>query len=103
MEQATQTDTQHCTATPPRRAFNIYGAAEYCSCRCSAIEEAIRDGRLKARRLGRGFIITREDLDSFIDVLPAVEPHIPPSIAARRAARAVNTTLSPVAKKRGVL
>ena len=75
---------------PPRRAFNIYGAAEYCSCRCAAIEEAIRDGRLRARRLGRGFVITREDLDAFVDVLPAVEPHIPPSILARRAARAAN-------------
>src|ERR1035437_1055960 len=102
MHQATQSDTQQYTSMPPRRAFNIYGAPEYCSCRCAAIEEAIRDGRLRACRLGRGFVITREDLDAFIDVLPAVEPHIPPSIAARRAARAVNATLAPAAKKRGV-
>ena len=102
MDSAVQLDTQQYTARPPRRAFNIYGAAEYCSCRCAAIEEAIRDGRLRARRLGRGLVITREDLDAFIDVLPAVEPHIPPSIAARRAARAVTTT-PPAAKKRGVL
>jgi len=102
MDSAIQLDTQQYTSRPPRRAFNIYGAAEYCSCRCSAIEEAIRDGRLRARRLGRGFVITREDLDAFIDVLPAVEPHIPPSIAARRAGRAVNAPV-PAAKKRGVL
>src|SRR5260370_14667281 len=101
MDNAIQVDTQQYTSGPPRRAYNIYGAAEYCSCRCSAIEAAIRDGRLRARRLGRGFVITREDLDAFIDVLPAVEPHIPPSIAARRAARAVNPR-PPAAKKRGV-
>jgi len=103
MDNAIQPATQQYTSRPPRRAFNIYGAAEYCSCRCAAIEEAIRDGRLRARRLGRGLVITREDLDAFIDVLPAVEPHIPPSIAARRAARAANATPAPAPKKRGVL
>lgn len=87
MDRAIQTDTQQYTSRPPRRAFNVYGAAEYCSCRCAAIEEAIRDGRLRARRLGRGFVITREDLDAFIDVLPAVEPHMPPSIVKRRQER----------------
>lgn len=84
MDTSTQADAQQYTARPPRRAFNIYGAAEYCSCRCAAIEQAIRDGQLRARRLGRGFVITREDLDAFIDLLPAVEPHTPPSILKRR-------------------
>lgn len=87
MDKATQHDTRQYTSMPPRRAFNIYGAAEYCSCRCAAVEEAIRDGRLRARRLGRGFVITREDLDAFIDVLPVVEPHTPPSILKRRQER----------------
>jgi excisionase family DNA binding protein len=100
MDNAIQPDTRQYTSRPPRRAFNIYGAAEYCSCRCAAIEEAIRDGRLRARRLGRIFVITREDLDAFIDLLPAVEPHTPPSILARRAARAVNATPSPAPDKR---
>jgi excisionase family DNA binding protein len=103
MDTERQITTGQYTSAPLRRAFNIYGAAEYCSCRCAAIEEAIRDGRLRARRLGRGFVITREDLDAFIDVLPAVEPHMPPSILARRAARAVNARPVSVAKKRGVL
>jgi excisionase family DNA binding protein len=102
MDNATRPDTRQYTSNPPRRAFNIFGAAEYCTCRCAAIEEAIREGRLRARRLGRGFVITREDLDAFIDVLPAIEPHTPPSILARRAARAVNATPAPTAKKRGV-
>jgi excisionase family DNA binding protein len=87
MDVETQSGTTHYTSAPPRRAFNIYGAAEYCSCRCAAIEEAIRDGRLKARRLGRGFVITREDLDAFIDLLPAVEPQTPPSVLKRRQER----------------
>jgi excisionase family DNA binding protein len=90
IDRETQIGIGHYTSAPPRRSFNIYGAAEYCSCRCSAIEEAIRDGRLRARRLGRGFVITREDLDAFLDLLPAVEPHTPPSILVRRAARAVS-------------
>jgi excisionase family DNA binding protein len=92
MDKGTQSDTGQYTSAPPRRAFNIYGAAEYCSCRCAAIEEAIRDGRLRARRLGRGFVITREDLDAFIDVLPAVEPHLPPSILKRRQERSREKT-----------
>jgi excisionase family DNA binding protein len=87
VDRETQTGAGQYTSAPPRRAFNIYGAAEYCSCRCAAIEEAIHAGRLRARRLGRGFVITREDLDAFIDSLPAVEPHIPPSVLRRRQER----------------
>jgi excisionase family DNA binding protein len=75
---------------PPRRCFNIYSAAQYCSCKCAAIEQAIHDGELKAIRLGRGYVITRESLDSFINAREAVEPHIPPSVLARRAGRAAN-------------
>ena len=80
---------------PPRRCFNIYTAAQYCSCKCAAIEEAIRDGKLKAIRIGRGYVITRESLDKYIDACEAVEPHVPPSIAARRAARVVNARPAP--------
>jgi len=87
---------------PPRRCFNIYAAAQYCSCKCSAIEQAIHDGELKAIRIGRGYVITQESLDRFIDAREAVEPHIPPSIAPRRAAKAANATPAPVAKRRGV-
>ncbi len=75
---------------PPRRCFNIYSAAEYCACKCAAIEQAIHDGRLKAIRIGRGYAITRESLDRFIDECEAVESHVPPSILARRTARVAN-------------
>ena len=57
---------------PPRRCFNIYSAAQYCACKCAAIEQAIHDGELKAIRLGRGYVITRESLDRFIDAREAV-------------------------------
>jgi excisionase family DNA binding protein len=76
---------------PPRRCFNIYTAAQYCACKCAAIEEAIHDGKLKAIRIGRGYVITKESLDEFIDACEAVVPHVPPSILARRAARTANT------------
>jgi excisionase family DNA binding protein len=72
---------------PPRRCFNIYRAAQYCACKSAAIEEAIRDGKLKAIRIGRNYVITRESLDKFIDECEQVIPHVPPSILARRAAR----------------
>jgi excisionase family DNA binding protein len=84
---------------PPRRCFTIHLAAQYCACKCAAIEQAIHDGELKAIRLGRGYVITRESLDRFIDAREAVEPHIPPSILARRAARAVNAVPAPARKK----
>jgi excisionase family DNA binding protein len=85
---------------PPRRCFNIYSAAEYCACKCAAIEQAIHDGVLKAIRIGRGYVITRESLDKFIDSLEAVEPRVPPSILARRAARAVKAVHASAPQKR---
>ena len=83
---------------PPRRCFNIYSAAQYCSCKCAAIGQAIHDGHLKAIRIGRGYVITRESLDKYIDEREAVEPQVPPSIAARRAARLVDTSYVPAQK-----
>jgi len=85
---------------PPRRCFNIYSAAQYCACKAAAIEQAIHDGRLQAIRIGRGYAITRESLDKYIDECEAVEPHLPPSIVARRAARLANAAHVPRAKVR---
>jgi excisionase family DNA binding protein len=93
-EAATQTETPE-VLYPPRRCFNIYSAAQYCSCKCAAIEQAIHDGELKAIRLGRGYVITRESLDEFIDAREVVEPHVPASILARRAVRLANASRPP--------
>jgi excisionase family DNA binding protein len=65
-------------------AFNIIQAAAYCGVRCSAIEDAVRDGRLAGRRLGRNVIIIKSDLDAFLASLDIVPIHTPPSILKRR-------------------
>jgi excisionase family DNA binding protein len=74
-------------------ALNIAESATYCGVRCSAIESVIRDGKLRGRRLGRNVIILKADLDAFLASLEAIPAHTPPSIFARRAARAVNATV----------
>jgi excisionase family DNA binding protein len=81
-------------------ALNITESAIYCGVRCSAIESVIRDGKLRGRRLGRNVIILKSDLDEFLASLDIIPAHTPPSILARRAARAVNATPAPAPKKR---
>lgn len=71
----------------PQGAFNIVQAANYCGVRSSAIEEAIRDGRLPGRRLGRNIIIVKLDLDLFLASLDVVPIHTPPSVIKRRQER----------------
>lgn len=90
---------KHKTITPPSPAFvdclefrpqgalNIIQAAAYCGVRCSAIEDAVRDGRLAGRRLGRNVIIIKSDLDAFLASLDIVPVHTPPSILKRRQER----------------
>jgi excisionase family DNA binding protein len=68
-------------------ALNIIQAAAYCGVRCSAIEDAVRDGRLTGRRLGRNVIILKADLDAFLASLGVIPPHTPPSILRRRQER----------------
>jgi excisionase family DNA binding protein len=81
-------------------ALNIADSAAYCGVRCSAIESVIRDGKLRGRRLGRNVIILKSDLDAFLASLDIIPAHTPQSILARRAARTVNATPAPAAKKR---
>jgi len=73
-----------CPEFRPQGALNIIQAAAYCGVRCSAIEDAVRDGRLAGRRLGRNVIIIRSDLDAFLSSLEIVAVHTPPSILKRR-------------------
>jgi excisionase family DNA binding protein len=68
-------------------AFNIMQAAAYSGVRSSAVEEAIRDGRLPGRRLGRNVIILKSDLDSFLASLEIIPAHTPPSVLRRRQER----------------
>jgi hypothetical protein len=68
-------------------ALNIAESAIYCGVRCAAIESAIRDGKLRGRRLGRNIIILKCDLDTFLASLEIIPPHTPPSILRRRQER----------------
>lgn len=68
-------------------ALNIMEAAIYSGVKSSAIEEAVRDGRLPGRRLGRNVIVLKRDLDSFLESLEIIPPHVPPSVIKRRQER----------------
>jgi excisionase family DNA binding protein len=68
-------------------ALNIVQAAAYCGVRCAAIEDAVRDGRLTGRRLGRNVIIVKADLDAFLVSLDIIPAHTPPSVIRRRQER----------------
>jgi excisionase family DNA binding protein len=69
------------------RGLSVQAAAEYCGVRAWAISEAVYDGRLAARRLGRSLVILKDDLDRFLSSLPTVEPSSAPSIEQRKKRR----------------
>lgn len=77
-----------CADLSTHGALNIAQAAAYAGVRSSAIEEVIRDGRLPGRRLGRNIVVLKRDLDSFLEVLEVIPPHVPPSIMKRQGERA---------------
>ena len=49
------------------RLLTIKQAALYCSCAVWAVREAIWAKDLKACKIGRRFVIPREELDAYID------------------------------------
>lgn len=57
-----------------RAAFSIAQAVEAGAGSKSTIYEAIKEGRLRARKRGRSTIILAEDLSAFLRALPAIEP-----------------------------
>lgn len=75
-----------------RGALNITESAIYCGVRCAAIESAVRDGKLRGRRLGRNIIILKADLDAFLASLDVIPVHTPPSILRRRQERSQQRT-----------
>lgn len=70
-------------------ALNITESAIYCGVRCAAIESAVRDGKLRGRRLGRNVIILKADLDAFLASLDVIAVHTPTSILKRRRERSL--------------
>lgn len=57
------------TQTITARLLTIKQAAVYCSCAVWAIREAIWAKELPACKIGRRFVIPREELDAYIDRL----------------------------------
>lgn len=51
-------------------SFDILTAAKFCGIGRSSIYAAIRDGRLKARKLGHKTLLLRRDLEAFVEGLP---------------------------------
>ena len=52
------------------RAFTVAEAAALLGIGRSTIYVAIKDGRLKTRKLGKRTLVLREDLDAFLAALP---------------------------------
>lgn len=50
---------------PGKTTFTLAEAAELLSCHRETLRRAIRNGSLQAAKLGRGFRISRSDLESF--------------------------------------
>ena len=65
-------------------SFNYSQAAAYSGVHFSAIETAVREGRLPARKLGRNIIVLRRDLDNFLASLDVVYTPTSPSVSERR-------------------
>lgn len=82
-----QIEIQKATFEPAQGAFSIAQAAAYCGVRCAAVEDAVRDGRLAGRRLGRNVIVLKSDLDAFLSKLEIIPAHTPASILKRRRER----------------
>lgn len=55
-------------------AYDINGAADTSQTGRTTVSKEIKEGRLKARKVGRKTIITREDLKAWLDTLPVRQP-----------------------------
>ena len=56
---------------PEPLAYDIDGVTKAASTGRSTVFKEIKEGRLKARKVGRKTIITRDDLKAWLDALPA--------------------------------
>ncbi|MCK1453380.1 helix-turn-helix domain-containing protein [Bradyrhizobium sp. 35] len=67
-----KTPKQIATAASDRLAFTIEEAAKASSLGSTSIYKAIRDRQLVARKYGTRTIITKTELDAFLNNLPPV-------------------------------
>jgi excisionase family DNA binding protein len=59
--------------TSRKRAYSIKSAAEVIGAGRDGVYEAIRSGRLRARKFGRRTLILDEDLTAFLRSLPDLD------------------------------
>jgi excisionase family DNA binding protein len=59
--------------TTPKRAHSVNTAAEMIGAGRDGVYEAIRAGRLRARKFGRRTLILDEDLTAFLRSLPDLD------------------------------
>jgi excisionase family DNA binding protein len=64
-------DDAHCS--PNKLALSIAELAMLSGCGRDKLYEAIRDGRLTARKFGRKTLVTTNDARTFLDNLPRLE------------------------------
>jgi len=56
-----------------RAAYSILEASEATSLGCSTIEEAVKTGRLPAKKFGVRTLILASDLQAFLEGLPSLK------------------------------
>ena len=52
---------------PAKRWLNIRDAAAYASAKICAIRKLIAERKIKAQKLGRGFVIDRFEIDRYLE------------------------------------
>jgi hypothetical protein len=67
------------------RGLRVADAAAYAGTTHWQIRSAIWTGKLKARRAGKVIVILRDDLDKYLNSLPAIEPLQSDWLAKRQA------------------
>lgn len=72
MKQVT-TETATANQATPKRAFSIIEAGQYLSIGRGLVYKLAKSGDLPIRKIGDRSIILKEDLDAFLNALPAVE------------------------------
>jgi len=54
------------------RGLRITDAARYAGVRTWFLRQALYEGRLSARRLGKAIVVLRDDLDQFLEAQPVI-------------------------------
>ncbi|OCC05079.1 hypothetical protein BA190_09190 [Labrys sp. WJW] len=61
------------TAPPQKLAYTVKEACEATTLKMSALYYLLREGKLRARKIGRRTVVLADDLKAYLDSLPAAE------------------------------